>query len=247
MNKRLLIGTLMYGISSSILGDLKNMGIEVSCCSNEPQVFMQEISRTHYDGIVVSMIHEDESVYSLLRQIRSISKEICIIVSLYTGAERIRSRCIISGADKCIVMPVSPMEMSMMICAAIDNKERFPYMGEIALILRDSGFPQNFMGFYYLCIAVELCLTSPGAMGAISKNIYPVIAKRMNTSNTLVERSMRHYSGIIYERRTELPGVENMSREELSNKELISIAADIANGVLTAAKAADDSEKVTER
>lgn len=232
MNKRLLIGELMLGVSAGILDHLNNMGIEVSCCSNEPTAIMQEISRTHYDGVLITIMHESGMVYSLLRQIRSISPDISIIAALYTGAESVCRECILSGADKCIIMPVSQMEMSIMICTLIDSRDDLPYMAEIASILSEQGFPQNLMGFYYLCIAVELCLTSTEAVNSVSKKIYPEVAQRMNTLSSLVERSLRHYSGILYSRGIITSGRESDDECVMSNRELISFTADIVREAL---------------
>ena len=62
----------------------------------------------------------------------------------------------------------------------------------ITLLLREFGIPANIKGYQYLRKAIQMAVESPESMNAVTKVLYPDIAKCHGTTASCVERAMRN-------------------------------------------------------
>lgn len=63
---------------------------------------------------------------------------------------------------------------------------------EVTRILYKARIPANISGFDYLRTAIIFSANNPEAKKAITKELYPEVAKRHNTTAPRAERSIRH-------------------------------------------------------
>lgn len=61
-----------------------------------------------------------------------------------------------------------------------------------AMILHDIGMPANLKGYKYVLDAIILTVQMPGLISAVTKELYPEVAQRHNTTASRVERAIRH-------------------------------------------------------
>lgn len=73
------------------------------------------------------------------------------------------------------------------------DEERF-----LREILKELGVPTHIKGYYYTITAVLLCIEDSNYMDAITKELYPTIAKKYNTTGSRVERAIRHAVEVIW-------------------------------------------------
>lgn len=59
------------------------------------------------------------------------------------------------------------------------------------------GLTANYIGFYQLSYAVELCAEQPERLQLVTKWVYPTVAKHFNTSCAAVERNIRTSIAVI--------------------------------------------------
>lgn len=67
------------------------------------------------------------------------------------------------------------------------DEERF-----IFRILAECGIPMSIKGYFYIKTAILLCIEDSGYLDAITKRLYPQIAKQHETTANSVERAIRH-------------------------------------------------------
>lgn len=65
-------------------------------------------------------------------------------------------------------------------------------------LLQEIGLPANFKGYAYIREAVIQVKHEPNMLFAVTKELYPAVAERYNTSAECVERSMRHAIGKLW-------------------------------------------------
>ena len=70
---------------------------------------------------------------------------------------------------------------------------------ELAYILKQMGLRQDLLGYKYIIYAVSLVLDDPAKMDHITKEIYPEIAKKFNTTCQRAERAIRHAVESIFD------------------------------------------------
>ena len=70
----------------------------------------------------------------------------------------------------------------------------------ITELLWEIGIPMHVNGYYYLLTAVQLVLTLSQPCINLSRQLYPSIAQRFQTSPSCVERSIRHAIDMAWKR-----------------------------------------------
>ncbi|MDY3282406.1 sporulation transcription factor Spo0A [Dysosmobacter sp.] len=70
----------------------------------------------------------------------------------------------------------------------------------ISLLLREFGIPANIKGYQYLRQAIQMVVESPENMSAVTKILYPDIAKCYKTTASCVERAMRNAIEVAWSR-----------------------------------------------
>lgn len=63
---------------------------------------------------------------------------------------------------------------------------------EVTYILREIGVPANIRGYHYLRHAITMAVNDMDILNSITKELYPSIAKKFNTTSSRVERAIRH-------------------------------------------------------
>ena len=63
---------------------------------------------------------------------------------------------------------------------------------DISNILIKIGMPANIKGYRYAREAIKIVISNPEAMNAVTKNLYPAVAKIFDTLPSRIERSIRH-------------------------------------------------------
>ena len=69
---------------------------------------------------------------------------------------------------------------------------------KIAYLLKAIGIMPNCMGWRYLNYAIELVLDDWGVLDAITKQLYPTIARKFGSTSSRVERAMRHVIEVAF-------------------------------------------------
>lgn len=70
----------------------------------------------------------------------------------------------------------------------------------VTAVLQELGVPAHIKGYYYLRSAVMRAVRDPGLIDAITKELYPELAKEFNTTPSRVERAMRHAIEVAWDR-----------------------------------------------
>lgn len=70
----------------------------------------------------------------------------------------------------------------------------------ITLLLREFGIPANIKGYQYLRKAIQMAVESPETMNAVTKVLYPDIAKCHRTTAGGVERAIRNAIEVAWNR-----------------------------------------------
>ena len=110
---------------------------------------------------------------------------------------------------------IKPVEMAVLLDRIRDVMRQSPHLpvegGSIfapGLSLDDRlsnlflgmGIPAHIKGYQYLREAIKLVVENPHMIGGITKELYPAIARRFNTTASKVERAIRHAIEVAWSR-----------------------------------------------
>jgi len=103
-----------------------------------------------------------------------------------------------------MIKPFSLESLELRLKDVLVNDERFDFKAEpskkISKMLHTLGVPSHIKGYIYIREGISLMMESPDMVGGITKEIYPEIAKKYNTTPSRVERAVRHAIEISWNR-----------------------------------------------
>ncbi len=71
---------------------------------------------------------------------------------------------------------------------------------KVSKLLHDLGMPSHIKGYQYIRDAIITMYEEPKYIGGITKKLYPLIAKKYNTTASRVERAIRHAIEVSWSR-----------------------------------------------
>ncbi|SHJ65119.1 sporulation transcription factor Spo0A [Tepidibacter formicigenes] len=197
-----------------ILGIAKD-GVEALdlVSEKEPDLLILDIIMPHLDGLGVI-----EKLNSM-----NIKKMPKIIILSAVGQDKITQRAINLGADYYIVKPfdfsvfisrirelvghkdVSVIEKNKPLIEFKTVKNDFVrnngnIEAEITNIIHEIGVPAHIKGYLYLREAIKMVIDNVELLSAVTKELYPNIAKQFNTTPSRVERAIRHAIEVAWSR-----------------------------------------------
>ena len=178
----------------------------------KPDVVVLDIIMPHMDGLVLEKLHEE-------------TMNICpkVIILSAVGQDKITQRAIALGADYYIVKPFdlevfvkrirelaaneftfpnqlqSPASLSSAVISPEIKKER-NLETEITNIIHEIGVPAHIKGYQYLREAITMVVKDIELLSGITKELYPGIAHKFNTTPSRVERAIRHAIEVAWSR-----------------------------------------------
>lgn len=188
-------------------------GIEALELINEkkPDVLVLDIIMPHLDGLGV------------LEKLNStdLDKFPKIIVLSAVGQDKITQRAINYGADYYVVKPFDfeifmkrirqvtgttpaiierrkQMEMPSSLINTTNAHKSLE--AKITNIIHEIGVPAHIKGYLYLREAITMVVDNIELLSAVTKELYPNIAKKFNTTPSRVERAIRHAIEVAWSR-----------------------------------------------
>ena len=146
-----------------------------------------------------------------------------IIVLSAVGHDKITQRAMSLGADYYIIKPFDLETLIQRIRQLVndtiyreDEKKAITYINnteslvneiqptdmitEITNIIHEIGIPAHIKGYMYLREAIYMLVNDIGLLSSVTKELYPSIGKKFNTTASRVERAMRHAIDVAWSR-----------------------------------------------
>jgi two-component system response regulator (stage 0 sporulation protein A) len=129
-------------------------------------------------------------------------------------------------------IPVVPTSMSSSVNSVTNAGSRVNLGAEVTSMMHQIGIPAHVKGYQYIRDAILMVVEDVSLLGAVTKELYPAIAKKYDTAPSRVERGIRHAIELAWERgHTEtlkrIFGYSmNIERQKPTNSEFVALLAD---------------------
>lgn len=204
----------------NVVGIAKN-GIEALkfIDQNKPDLVILDIIMPHLDGL---------GVLEKLNLNKDSELAPKVIVLSAVGQDKITQNAIKLGVDYYVLKPfdmdVFIKRIRQMFNIAFDQKyfvnkeecvvkssnqdlenslkemESMDLESEITSIIHEIGVPAHIKGYFYLREAISMVVNDIELLSAVTKELYPSIARRYNTTSSRVERAIRHAIEVAWSR-----------------------------------------------
>ena len=148
------------------------------------------------DGIDVLKFMKDNTINKKIIVVTSCNSEITIRSVTELGASYYMLKPVDMNA---LVEKIKELtkENKVNLGFNIDDKN---LQVNVTHILHELGVPSHIKGYHYLREGIKLIYNNPELIGGITKELYPSIAKKFASTDTRVERSIRHAIEVSWNR-----------------------------------------------
>ncbi len=160
------------------------------------------------DLILMDIVMPKTDGISALCEIRKLPSKVRPRVVMLSAAmqDATMRMCIAEGADFCMMKPIDaehlPERLRRLFTSHPAPSEKDTPNSEETMrraiersvtdTIHSVGIPANIKGYQYLRDAIMMSIADTELIGAITKQLYPKVAGRHNTSPSRVERAIRH-------------------------------------------------------
>lgn len=188
--------------------DKEEVEIVLSAYDGEEGIALIESEKDNYDLIILDLIMPKKDGIYVLEEMkkRNINKDV-IIATSYNASEVIRQVSEF-GVSYFILKPFELCDLEKRILDVakrsfedknIDFKHDDLQMS-ITKILHELGIPSHIKGYQYIREGISIIYERPETIGGITKELYPELANKFDTTVSRVERAIRHAIEVSWNR-----------------------------------------------
>ena len=187
-----------------------NETVNIAFEAHDGEEGINEITKNQdkIDLIILDLIMPNKDGIYVLSEMkkRGINKKV-IVATSYNAAEVIREVSEF-GVSYYILKPFDLSDLEKRIYD-ITKKEKNTkdidfytsnLQASITKMLHELGIPSHIKGYQYIREAVNIIFENPSVIGGITKELYPELAKKFNTTTSRVERAIRHAIEVSWNR-----------------------------------------------
>lgn len=218
---------------------------KVAGSSDKAEDAIPQIFGLSPDFLITELVLAGSDGISVIRRVREKLPETKIIVLSALMREEIVVRAMDSGADYFMAKPVSAELLKERMCElagkptvsaltseVVKSKNTISIDEKISRIFINVGIPPHIKGYSFLREGVKMAVVDPAIINNITKQLYPKIGEKYQTTASKVERAIRHAIEVAWNR-GRIDNINNilgvrayMGAEKPTNSEFIALVAD---------------------
>lgn len=211
MNKKIRI--FMVDDNKDVVSEVKkyfssHASIEVVDSAFDGEEALEKILNNYnnYDLILMDLIIPKMDGLSVLEEVFKKGINIKSIITTSMNSIDVISKCMQVGVSYYMLKPfkIDILEKHILsIASKTDSKlvvSDRDLKQAITSLLHSLGIPSHIKGYLYIRDGVDLMYNNPSMFGAITKELYPEIAMKYETTSSRVERAIRHAIEVSWSR-----------------------------------------------
>ena len=186
----------------------KNIEIVLSAYDGLEGISLIETKQDLYDVILLDLIMPNkDGLYVLEKMCELKINKPVIVATSYNSTDAI-NEVASYGVNYFILKPfdLPDLEKRIMSFKNKENKGRTIDLLQTNLnttvtrMLHDLGIPSHIKGYNYIREGICMVYENPNMIGGITKELYPALASRFNTTTSRIERAIRHAIEVSWNR-----------------------------------------------
>lgn len=160
-----------------------------------------------YDLIILDLIMPKKDGMNVLKELKELNINSNVIVATsYNAPDTIR-KVSEMGANYYILKPFDMFDLEERIIDTVSELDKRTInlfsnnlQKSISKLLHELGMPSHIKGYQYIREAISMVYDNPEMVGGITKELYPELATKFDTTVSRVERAIRHAIEVSWNR-----------------------------------------------
>lgn len=192
-------------------------GMETICTQKDGMKLLEKIESIHPDVVLADLFMPRLDGIGVMKATQAKMQGIrplFVIVSNFTSPT-LEREVMMSGASYFAISPFNAADLAeriIQLCSMsglmpkATVKQQTSVASEPSLeiqvteILHQIGVPAHIKGYHYLRDSIIMAIETPDIINAVTKRLYPSVAKRYETTASRVERAIRHAIEVAWDR-----------------------------------------------
>lgn len=160
-----------------------------------------------FDAIILDLIMPNKDGLYVLEQMKNKNIDKKVIVSTSYNASEVIRQVSEYGVNYYILKPFDLEDLEKRIKLLYNNNngkniDLFNNNLQISItkVLHELGIPSHIKGYQYIREGISIIYNNPETIGGITKELYPELAKKFDTTVSRVERAIRHAIEVSWNR-----------------------------------------------
>ncbi len=163
--------------------------------------------QNEYDAIILDLIMPNKDGIYVLEEMKKLGINKKVIVSTSYNSPEVIRKISELGASYYLLKPYDMKDLDKRISELYNKTDStnidFGYsslQSSITKILHELGIPSHIKGYQYIRNAIGIIYERPETIGGITKELYPELASKFDTTVSRVERAIRHAIEVSWNR-----------------------------------------------
>ena len=230
--------------AAAITSELQNAGFEVCAVSDDGAKAEVLVRENNPDAVLVSMTLKNLDGFEVLDRLKDLRGSCVILASGNFSDDKTINKVLQKGVKYYMMRPLNASLLVDRLrglfaepesSSGSETRERKSLASldeKNSNIFISIGIPPHIKGYAYLREGIKLAVENPSIINNITKQLYPKIAEKFETTASKVERAIRHSIEVAWNRQridaiNAVFGVRvYIGTEKPTNSEFIALVAD---------------------
>ena len=193
---------------------MRSHGLDVETVEKDGCQLLGSIERGHPDVVIMDFFLPRLDAIGVIKSVQTTaaSKPQFMVMSSFDNPN-LEREAMLAGADYYFLKPFDTDEMAERILSLCSKKRvesirsakpAVTASGSLEMrvteIIHQIGVPAHIKGYQYLRDAILMAIEDDDIINAVTKRLYPAVAKKHSTTSSRVERAIRHAIEVAWDR-----------------------------------------------
>lgn len=210
---KLLISEEKNTLTEEDLECFASNGISPTFCGKDGKLVIDRIGTDKPDVVLIDMFMTRTDAIGVLKEFQNTPEKPLFIVASSFDSDVLQKEIMSIGGSYFVLKPYSVQSLTLSIIQLVKAKRSAvkPILSalpegdssleiKVTEILHQIGVPAHIKGYHYLRDSIILCVEQPDIINAVTKRLYPSVAKKYDTTPSRVERAIRHAIEVAWDR-----------------------------------------------
>lgn len=190
----------------------RSFNVEPIFCEKDGTILLEEINKHSPDVVVMDMFMKNIDAVGIMKNVRKNADghDIIYIALSNFDSSMLEREALGAGAAYYVLKPFKTENLLERITDFIRGNNTQPLGAiksadselqiQVTEILHQIGVPAHIKGYQYLRDSIIMSVEKPEIINAVTKQLYPSVAKKYDTTSSRVERAIRHAIEVAWDR-----------------------------------------------